>query len=57
MSRSFDWLFLRRHGRRDVREGSCARDGSGRWLVTYRVAPPPPGRRRRLELAHLVVWE
>lgn len=57
VSRPFDWLFRRRHGLRDVREGRCARAGGGRWLVTYREAPPPAGRQRRLALAHLVVWE
>ena len=56
-SRPFDWLFLRRHGLRDAREGTCTRGGGGRWLVTYRLADPPAGRRRRLELEHLVVWE
>lgn len=57
VSRPFDWLFLRRHGLRDGREGTCARGGGGRWVVTYRTAAAPVGRQRRLELPHLVVWE
>ena len=56
-SRPFDWLFLRRHGLRAAREGTCTRGAPGRWLVTYRAAQPPAGRRRRLQLEHLVVWE
>jgi hypothetical protein len=56
-SRPFDWLFLRRHQRRDRRDGRCERADGGRLLITYRAAAAPPGRRLRLTLPHLAVWE
>ena len=56
-SRPFDWLFLRRHGLRDRREGDCRRASGGRYVVTYRAAPAPADRRLRLALPHLAVWQ
>jgi hypothetical protein len=56
-SRPFDWLFRRRHGLRDRREGDCRRAGGGRYVVTYRAAPAPADRRLRLALPHLAVWQ
>ena len=55
-SRPFDWLFVRRHGLRDRRDGECDRASGGRLLVTYRAAPAPPDRALRLALPHLAVW-
>jgi len=56
-SRPFDWLFWRRHGLRDRREGDCRRATGGRYLVTYRAAPARADRQLRLALPHLAVWQ
>jgi hypothetical protein len=57
ISRPFDWLFLRRHGLGDRREGSCARSDGGRVRVAYRAAAARPGERTVLELGQLAVRE